>query len=63
MIAKRIVDIYAIVHDGLYADYRVYPDGRVHTWAYGAIRWVDLDKDHPNYEAIRDAGLKAINEE
>ncbi len=62
MIAVRVVDIYAIVTTGAH-EHKVYPSGRVLYWLDYADRWEDMDEDHPDYEAIRDAGLKAINEE
>jgi hypothetical protein len=62
MIAIRVVDIYAMVmHRG--EDYKVKPDGRVLYWLGYADVWYELDKGNSDYEAIREAGLKAINED
>lgn len=61
MIAQRFVDIYAIVTTVAH-EHKVYPNGRVFFWL-DYRGWEEMDEDHPDYEAIRDAGLKAINED
>lgn len=61
MKAKRMVEIYAIVQVGAF-DYKVYPSGRVWFWD-ADMKWEELQPQHYLYEAIRDAGLKAINED
>jgi hypothetical protein len=60
MKARRVVETYAIVE--VYGcDYKVDSDGRVYFW--DDTCWEEMSSDWHVFEATRDAGLKAINEE
>ncbi len=66
IINTKVVNIrYAIVnHTKLWADFRVYPDGRVLKWKVSDDNidgwWSSCDECDPYYEEIKQSGLEAL---